>query len=334
MIRPPRTPWERQDEQTPRPSHPRPLGAYTWGKSLQEALVEREAAALGIATRIIRPGALIDFANPELPGLMGRRLFGRWHLGTRPSRPADCGVRRRAMRRSHRVVRDALRRGAAGRQSLRSRVDDAPHADRSPAVAGVERPVCVGPDQRHLLPASVRHASTFALADGRLPEHCALVVDPSPAPLRQPSGPRDVRCDAPRLGGPAICDAAARADAAAPGCGRSVSLRGDAMRVFVTDGDQRPALAITRSLGRRGISVLVGEDTPASLASCSRYCTGTVTYPSPRHARAGVRTSFSSTLVERERIDVVLPVTDVTMHAVSRHAETLRCANGPGRARL
>jgi predicted dehydrogenase/nucleoside-diphosphate-sugar epimerase len=81
VIRPPRAPWERQDEQTPRPANPRSLGAYTWGKSLQEELVVREAGALGIATRILRPGALIDFENPELPGLMGRRLVGRWHLG-------------------------------------------------------------------------------------------------------------------------------------------------------------------------------------------------------------------------------------------------------------
>lgn len=81
VLRPPRTPWERQHEGTPRPSDPRPFGPYVWGKSLQEALVEREAAALGISTRIIRPGALVDWSEPELPGLMGRHLFGRWHLG-------------------------------------------------------------------------------------------------------------------------------------------------------------------------------------------------------------------------------------------------------------
>lgn len=96
VIRPPRTPWERQDERTPRPSDPRPLGAYTWGKCLQEDLVEREAAALGISTRIIRPGALMDWRTGELPGLMGRRLFGRWHLGLGgPQLPiAVCGVER------------------------------------------------------------------------------------------------------------------------------------------------------------------------------------------------------------------------------------------------
>jgi nucleoside-diphosphate-sugar epimerase len=96
VLRPPRTPWERQHEGTPRPSDPRPLGPYVWGKSLQEALVEREAAALGISTRIIRPGALVDWSEPELPGVMGRHLFGRWHLGLgRPSLPiAVCDVDR------------------------------------------------------------------------------------------------------------------------------------------------------------------------------------------------------------------------------------------------
>jgi len=96
VLRPPRTPWECQDERTPRPLDARPFGAYSWGKSEQEALVEREAAALGVMTRIVRPGALIDSRDPILPGLIGRRLFGRWHLGLgRPGLPtAVCDVDR------------------------------------------------------------------------------------------------------------------------------------------------------------------------------------------------------------------------------------------------
>lgn len=95
VIRPPRTKWERQDERTPRAAD-RSLGAYAWGKSRQEELIEQEAAALGIATRIVRPGALVDPRAPSLPGVMGRRLFGRWHLGLgRPSVPiAVCEVER------------------------------------------------------------------------------------------------------------------------------------------------------------------------------------------------------------------------------------------------
>jgi len=96
VLRPPRTPWERQNEQTPRPVDPLRFGPYVWGKSLQEALVEREAPRLGIDVRIIRPGALVDGADPTLPGIMGRHLFGRWHLGLgRAGLPiAVCDVRR------------------------------------------------------------------------------------------------------------------------------------------------------------------------------------------------------------------------------------------------
>ncbi|MFL6280847.1 MAG: Gfo/Idh/MocA family oxidoreductase [Vicinamibacterales bacterium] len=94
VLRPPRTPWERQDESTPRAQDPRRYGPYTWGKSIQEEIVERDAPGMGITTRIVRPGALLDWN--DLPGLMGRHLYGRWHLGLgRPSLPiAVCDVAR------------------------------------------------------------------------------------------------------------------------------------------------------------------------------------------------------------------------------------------------
>lgn len=89
VIRPPRTPWETQDEATPLLAPgTRALGAYAWGKTEAERVVVAESAAGGVATRIVRPGALIDLAHPEIPGLVGRQLFGRWHLGFgRPGLP-------------------------------------------------------------------------------------------------------------------------------------------------------------------------------------------------------------------------------------------------------
>jgi predicted dehydrogenase/nucleoside-diphosphate-sugar epimerase len=95
VLRPPKTPRERQDERTPlAPPGARELGSYAWGKCEAERLVAGEAARLGIDTRILRPAALIDWAKPEIPGLIGRRLFGRWHLGFgRPGLPfAVCEV--------------------------------------------------------------------------------------------------------------------------------------------------------------------------------------------------------------------------------------------------
>ena len=99
VLRPPRTPWERQDERTPLVArNARQYGAYTWGKAEAERLVGREAPELGIEVRMLRPAALVDWAKPDVPGLAGRQLFGRWHLGFgRPRLPfAVCEVGRAA----------------------------------------------------------------------------------------------------------------------------------------------------------------------------------------------------------------------------------------------
>ena len=50
--------------------------------------------------------------------------------------------------------------------------------------------------------------------------------------------------------------------------------------VIVTDGNERSALAVTRSLGQRGLSVYIGAETPTSLSGASRYCTQPFVYPS------------------------------------------------------
>jgi len=94
VLRPPRTPWERQDESSPIAVNPRKLGAYTWGKTLAENVVAEQAGSAGVTARIIRPAAFFDLDNLEFPGLLGRRLFGHWYLGLgRPRLPlAVCDV--------------------------------------------------------------------------------------------------------------------------------------------------------------------------------------------------------------------------------------------------
>src|SRR5262249_2842182 len=95
------------------------------------------------------------------------------------------------------------------------------------------------------------------------------------------------------------------------------------MNAFVTDGDQRPALAITRSLGRQGVEVIVGEERGSSLASASRYCVRHVTYPSPYTEPEAFR-RYLLDFVAENRIDVVVPVTDVTTFAVTRDQDVIR----------
>jgi predicted dehydrogenase/nucleoside-diphosphate-sugar epimerase len=95
VLRPPRSFWERQGEQTPLAVDPVELGPYTWGKCGSEQLVTAAAQRGEIEARIMRPAALIDWEHLDMPGLLGRRLFGRWHLGLgRPGLPfAVCDVR-------------------------------------------------------------------------------------------------------------------------------------------------------------------------------------------------------------------------------------------------
>jgi predicted ATP-grasp superfamily ATP-dependent carboligase len=91
-------------------------------------------------------------------------------------------------------------------------------------------------------------------------------------------------------------------------------------RVLVLDGNQRSSLAVTRSLGRKGVPVIVGEQTRRSLAGASRYCAASVTYPAPGSSPDGFLEALRRT-VGGQAIDVVLPMTDTTTGLLLRHPE-------------
>lgn len=88
-------------------------------------------------------------------------------------------------------------------------------------------------------------------------------------------------------------------------------------RVLVLDGNQRSALAAVRALGRRGIDVIVGESSAASLAGHSKYCCGTVVYGSAYDDPERFLRSLAE-LVRAHDIGVLLPMTDVTASAIVR----------------
>ena len=91
------------------------------------------------------------------------------------------------------------------------------------------------------------------------------------------------------------------------------------MNVLVTDGDTRAALAITRSLGRKGHRIVVGEKTHPSLASVSRYCSEGWMYPDPLKRPADFLDDLLRTVKEK-RIDVLLPVTEITTGLATENA--------------
>lgn len=86
--------------------------------------------------------------------------------------------------------------------------------------------------------------------------------------------------------------------------------------VLVTDGQERAALAVTRSLGQAGLQVVVGSQAPKSLAGASKYCHRTWQYPSPLVDPS----KFVSSLVQavgQLGITAIMPVTDSTMQVLA-----------------
>ena len=88
------------------------------------------------------------------------------------------------------------------------------------------------------------------------------------------------------------------------------------MTVLVTDGDNRAALAVTRSLGRAGHKVIVAAPRRGALAHASRYCDRRLICPNP----VSEPDRFVDAIVEQVRalhIDVVMPISDVTTFLVT-----------------
>jgi predicted ATP-grasp superfamily ATP-dependent carboligase len=85
--------------------------------------------------------------------------------------------------------------------------------------------------------------------------------------------------------------------------------------VLITDGEQRAALAATRSLGRAGYAVYVCSPRARSLAGASRYAHSEATVPDPL-ADASSYASAVKALVQRWKIDVVLPISEASVLAL------------------
>ena len=94
------------------------------------------------------------------------------------------------------------------------------------------------------------------------------------------------------------------------------------MAVFVTDGDQRSALAAVRALGRSGVPVTVGEKSERSLAGVSRYCARQVLYPSPIDHAAQFQ-EFLAAEMRRGTYRVLFPMTDISIRLLAEVRDRL-----------
>jgi predicted ATP-grasp superfamily ATP-dependent carboligase len=88
-----------------------------------------------------------------------------------------------------------------------------------------------------------------------------------------------------------------------------VSAPGREPRVLVTDASRGSALAVIRSLGRRGCHVVAADAGSVSPGARSRYASGRVRYPSPFKDPAGMLDALEAT-IRRRGIDLLVPVTD------------------------
>jgi predicted ATP-grasp superfamily ATP-dependent carboligase len=102
-------------------------------------------------------------------------------------------------------------------------------------------------------------------------------------------------------------------------------------RFLVTDGDTRPALAVTRSLGRAGNEVFVTSPRSPCLAGASRYCAGVLPQTRVDHGpEALVRSLLEAD--RQVRPDHVVGVTDYTLTALHASGSFVSRLPPPGAA--
>jgi predicted ATP-grasp superfamily ATP-dependent carboligase len=90
----------------------------------------------------------------------------------------------------------------------------------------------------------------------------------------------------------------------------------------VVTGASYRALAVVRSLGRRGISVRVVQSDEHALAGSSRYARGGPAWPAGEESR---RVEYLMELADREQLDgwVLIPTHDEEAALIARHSDTL-----------
>jgi predicted ATP-grasp superfamily ATP-dependent carboligase len=93
-------------------------------------------------------------------------------------------------------------------------------------------------------------------------------------------------------------------------------------RVLVTDADRGSAVAIIRSLGRRGIKVTAAAPRGLGCGLYSRFTTERLTYPPPL-IDASATVAVLVEAIRARRIDLVIPVTDDVIVPLCRQRDRL-----------
>jgi len=91
-------------------------------------------------------------------------------------------------------------------------------------------------------------------------------------------------------------------------------------KVFVTDGRSLAALAIVRSLGRKGLEIHCGEDFRQNLTFYSKYAKKKIKYSPPKkQPEIFIKDMLSSAI--KTNYDLIIPVRDDTTLLLSKHKD-------------
>lgn len=87
------------------------------------------------------------------------------------------------------------------------------------------------------------------------------------------------------------------------------------MKVLITDGDTQHSLAVVRSVGKKYYTIVSSNKGLASLSFYSKYCKERINYPSPKMKESFI--DFMLQIVQRKKIDVLLPLRSTTVPLIS-----------------
>lgn len=93
-------------------------------------------------------------------------------------------------------------------------------------------------------------------------------------------------------------------------------------KVLVTDAQMRSSLAVIRSLGKKGVYVIAGDETRFTTGFFSKYCKERVVYPSPtKYPDRFVE--YLIQLIKLEQFDVIFPVADACLKPIMDNWEEI-----------
>lgn len=89
------------------------------------------------------------------------------------------------------------------------------------------------------------------------------------------------------------------------------------MHILVTDGEARSALAVTRSLGRKGHKIFVCSREKNNIAASSLYCREAFVTPDPLEYGAEYAAAVEE-IALKQGIDLIFPVTEQSVYVLNR----------------